>query len=216
MYSISNKYFICTNSLAKSNQLAYYLRIHIYIFSSMLMKKYSPCSMITGSVRIITWTALLFFGITKLMSYPEAIGIWAAAHQFWLTFLSIETWFWIAVVAEILAWVQLLFGWKARAWAVLTVIIMIFAWNFTWWNMNINAALIMLWALVVLIKWTGAWAIEPTGKCGKECIVKWCCGWTCSCKKWLCTCETWNCTCWGSKCCSKKENTDNDSEIIEA
>jgi len=160
------------------------------------MKNCSRCSQVTGAIRIIVGAALLFFGITKLGADPatqEMLG--SAAHKFGLTFLSTTVWFWLAVAWEIIAGLSLLFGYKSKSGAILAIIIMIFAWNFTGRNMNVNAILVLIGSLIVLWKGSGSWAVQPCGSCGT--------GWSCSTK-------STSCCGWGS--CGMK---DGGEEIVE-
>ena len=124
------------------------------------MNQPSPlCSKILWILRILLGIGMLWAGVSKLGIPAEMhtmVGM--AAHQVGLTFLSTETWFRIATIGEILAWLFLISGCcKLTKWgAGLTVIIMLFALNLIWWTsaMSLMAWAYLIVALVILI-WGG-------------------------------------------------------------
>jgi hypothetical protein len=99
--------------------------------------------------------------------------IGGAGAKMGLGFLSVQVWFWIAVVGEILAGLLLLAGGKfAKIGALLTLIIMVFVGNAIGWNVsNVNFVLTTLAALVVLFygngSWTGDTGIDTSNLSGK-------------------------------------------------
>ena len=86
-----------------------------------------------------------------------------AGAKMGLGFLSVATWFWIAVIGEIVAGLLLILGGKsAKTGAILTLIIMIFAGNAIGWNLAmLQWTLTTLAALVVLFYGTGCWSDDP-------------------------------------------------------
>ncbi len=155
------------------------------------MNNCKPCAKITWIIRILVWAAMLYFGVMKLWADAGKIAfIWWAAHDLGLTFLSVTTWYWIALIGQIVSWILLLLWWKATCGAALTLIIFIFIWNTKDWNLlsDPKAGLICIGALIVLFKGSGTWALqEESGAFCKYC--KWwscgtkpswgCCGWSC-------------------------------------
>lgn len=156
------------------------------LFFIYMSNKCNTTSSVVWLVRILLGAAMIFFWASKFGMWPEGQAmIWWAAHLVWLTFLSATTWFWIAVIGEVVAWVLLLFWWKTKIWALLTLLIMVFAWNFTGWDLNINAIAVSLAAIIVLVWGPGKWACDKKccGGCtpeGKDCCGSktwpWCCG----------------------------------------
>jgi len=145
--------------------------------------------MITWIIRILLWAAMLYRGCMKLWNMsPESIEFvgWAW-HKMGLTFLSTTVWFWIAVIGQIAAGLMLLFWWKAKWGAVLTLVFMIFVWNVWGWDLlaNPKAWITCIAGLIILFKGSWAWAICPEAGCckPKSCSPdgkSWgCCGWSC-------------------------------------
>lgn len=136
-----------------------------------------------GVIRILLGIAMIAFWVMKLGANAEMIEMvgsaWAAM---WLDFLSTTTWFWIAVVGEILAWILLLTWCKlcSKIWAVVALIIMVFAVNAVWFNLN--AILVIIFALVVLV-------FGPGKRC--FCTCKACKKWGC-CGTGTCNTQTWS------------------------
>ncbi len=164
-------------------------------------------------IRILTWLAMLYFWISKLWWWSEGMSqLWGAAPALlpFLWFLSNAVRWRIATIGEILAWI-LLISWcriLSRSGAILTILIMIFAWNAVWFNTNL--ILVTIWALAVLACGPWCWKI-----CGKWCPCNkwWCKDWACSmgacvwcgCKDWSCGCDKsksscWSCKDWDCKC----------------
>ena len=129
------------------------------------MKQCSPvCSKILGVFRIALALGMLYFWLKKLGATPEnAAFIWWAAHLMWLTFLSVGVRFWIATIAELLAAILLFSGCKSctKWWALLTIIVMIFALNTLWWitaqTMVMVSWIFLLIAVALLVRGPGKW-----------------------------------------------------------
>jgi uncharacterized membrane protein YphA (DoxX/SURF4 family) len=68
-----------------------------------------------------------------------------------MDFLSITTWFWIAVIGEIIAGLLLLSGCKklSKIGAILTLIVMVFAVNAA--GFSPNAIVVSAFALIILV-----------------------------------------------------------------
>lgn len=151
------------------------------------MKNYPICSKVVWVIRILLGAVMLYFWIMKFSADADMIAfIWWAAHGMWLTFLSLTTWFWIATIGEILAWLMLLFGWHTKWGAILALIIMFFAYSATGWDIigNYKSLIVTIASLVILFSGSGDWAICPEDGC---CSKKWwyslwwwgCCGGWC-------------------------------------
>lgn len=147
------------------------------------MKNCALCGKVTGVIRILLGAAMIYFGASKFGAWPEMQAfVGGAAHNLGLTFLSVGVWFWIAMIAEIVVWLMLIVWFKTRLAAVVTLVIMVFAYSATGWDIlwNTNALIVSLASLIVLWKWTGAWAV-----CGckwRSCPTKpngGCCWWHC-------------------------------------
>ncbi len=111
---------------------------------------------VLGAIRILVGLAMLIFGVMKFGAPADAQAfIGGAGHKLGLTFLSIGTWFWIAVIGEIIAGLLLISGCKklSSLGAILTLIIMVFAINAA--GFDLNAILVSVGALVVLVMGPG-------------------------------------------------------------
>ncbi len=149
----------------------------------------STCRTIMGIIRIALWLVMLYFGVMKVFGPVETHAmIGGAAHKVGLTFLSLETWFWIATIGEILAGIFLTTGHRYRIGAVLTLIVMAFAINAVgpgW--LPIATALA---ALAVLIWGAGKWRVCCCRYCMKG-DMGGCCGKCMGCKDGKsCTCAS--------------------------
>ncbi len=146
------------------------------------MKQCSPlCNKILGALRLLIWVGMLAMGIMKLNVTPDMITMVGGAwHQMWLTFLSMSTWFWIATLGEIIAWLFLVSGCckltKIGAW--LTVVIMIFALNSLWWTTpdTVLAWVFFVIAASILVWGRGARCFCTCAAC-KTCTDGSCCSW---------------------------------------
>lgn len=126
------------------------------------------CGKIVGVIRILLGIAMLYFGVMKLGAGADMVAmIGGAGHKFGLTFLSTTTWFWIAVVGELLAGALLVTGHWAKIGALLTLIIMAFAINAM--GPNLNAVLVSLASLVIVRKGCGAWCLCTCKDCKMAC-----------------------------------------------
>jgi len=117
---------------------------------------------------------MLYFGAMKIGASDMMVNfVGGAGAKMGLGFLSVHTWFWIAVIGEIVAGLFLLLGGKwTKIGAILTLIIMMFAGNAIGWNFSmVNWTLTTLAALVMLFYGTGCWSDDPN-----------CCGGTCETK----------------------------------
>lgn len=146
------------------------------------MKNCSSCSIITGILRIVAWGILLWKWIPKLGASPEMIEAIGSAWPAFLESLGIgmqlfsnEIWFWLAVAGELIAWLLLLFGFKAKLGAWIAILVLLFIWNFKNWDFigDIPALLITIGAITVLFK--GPWAAAFWSQPKKAC----CCNWKC-------------------------------------
>ncbi len=171
----------------------------------------SLCSKITWVIRILLWAGMLAFWLMKLWAPADKVAfIWNAWHSL-LPFLSADIWFWIATLWEIVAGLFLLTGACTSTWALLTGIIMLFALNATWFA-DPMAWVFFIWALIILYKGSGAWAMRPTwGCCDKTCSDK-----ACGDKNEWASCSVWWCGCWCSggscSCLSKQEEEQQEEE----
>lgn len=150
------------------------------------MKNCALCSKVTGVIRILLGAAMIYFGVSKFGAWPEMQAfVGGAAHKLGLTFLSVWVWFWIAMIGEIVVGLMLILWFKTRLAALLTLVIMVFAYAATGWNIlwNMNALIVSIASLVILWKGTGDWA------------VCWCNKWSCETKSTggCCggSCHTW-------------------------
>ncbi len=135
------------------------------------MKHYSTQEKVVWAVRILLGLGMLIFGNMKFGADAEMQAFVGGAGHSILPFLSVGAWFWIATIGEIVAGLRLLSGVKGGA--MLTILIMLFALNATWFA-DPKAWIFLIAAIAVIVfKW-GAW------KCG----AKWC-----GCKKWSCKCS---------------------------
>ena len=136
-----------------------------------MVKLPKNAKILLGVVRILAWLDLLVFGLMKLgadNAMKEMVG--GAGHALGLTFLPITTWFWIAVVGEILAWLMLVCGKRAKYGAILALIIMVFAINAKWVDaqaIDPNAIFVALVSLAVLVFGSGYYIFNK-GKFQKE------------------------------------------------
>lgn len=134
------------------------------------MKNYSTQDKIIWAVRILLWLGMLIFGLMKLGAPAEMQSFVGNAGHSLFPFLSADIRFWIATIWEIIAWLWLLSGIKGGA--ILTIIIMLFALNATWFA-DPKAWLFLVAALAVIVfKW---WA------------------WRCCTNKKCCGDKDWNC-----------------------
>lgn len=169
------------------------------------------CGKVLWVIRILTWLAMLIFGVMKLWWWAEGMAwLWSAAPNLlpFLSFLPDIARGWIATIGEILAWLLLISGCGifVRAGALLTLLIMIFAWNAG--GLNPNLILVSLWALIALFCGWGCWKIcGPWCPCNKmwwcTCSGGSCKGWSCS--TGMCDCKDENCTCADKKSCNCKD-----------
>jgi uncharacterized membrane protein YphA (DoxX/SURF4 family) len=149
------------------------------------MKQCSPlCNKILGGVRIIFGLWMLWAGLSKLFAVtPEMMAwVWSAGHLLGLTFLSVNSWFWIAVVGEIIAWLFLV-SWcckLTKVGAVLTLIIMVFALNMLGWTTPDTLIpwlfVVVSIALLVYGPWARCFCGFPCCKYGANCAGGSCCG----------------------------------------
>jgi hypothetical protein len=148
------------------------------------MKQCSPlCNKILGGLRIIFGLWMLWAGLSKLFAVtPDMIAwVWSAGHLLGLTFLSVSSWFWIAVVGEIIAWLFLV-SWcckLTKVGAVLTLIIMVFALNMLGWTTpdTLIAWLFVVVSVALLVygQWARCFCGFPCCKWGKACTDGSCC-----------------------------------------
>lgn len=107
-------------------------------------------------------------------------GVGWAGHLLWLTFLSAATWFWIAVVGEIIAWLFLVSGCckLTKVGAILTLIIMVFALNMLGWTTpdTLIPWLFVVVSIVLLVWGRGARCFCTCAAC-KACTDGSCCSW---------------------------------------
>lgn len=149
------------------------------------MKQCSPlCNKILGAIRIIAGLWMLWAGLSKLFAVTPEMMAWVggAGHLLGLTFLSVNAWFWIAVVGEIIAWLFLV-SWcckLTKVGAVLTLIIMVFALNMLGWTtgMTLIPWLFVLVSLALLVygPWARCFCGFPCCKYGATCASGSCCG----------------------------------------
>ena len=130
---------------------------------------YMNCSTkakVLGGLRILLWVFMLAMWVMKFGADAATMemvgGAWAAL---WLWFLSVGTWFWIAVAWEIIAWAMLLSGCKklVKLGAILTLIIMVFAIGAT--GFGANAIVTTIAALVILVMWGWCWTLCKLSCC---------------------------------------------------
>jgi len=123
---------------------------------------------VLGVVRILLWLFMIFMWVMKFGAPAEMVEmIWGAGAALGLDFLSITTWFWLAVIGELLAGILLLTGCNklSKIGAILALIIMVFAVNAV--GFNTNSIIVSIAALVILIMGPGAWT----------CCKMSCCTW---------------------------------------
>jgi len=93
----------------------------------------------------------------------QAVGsIGGAFHNLGLTFLSMNAWFWILVVAEITAWTLFVLGMFTRIAAAIVVVIMLGAMNIKGWSfqtMELDFFLAVL-AIGLAIAGNGAYSLQ--------------------------------------------------------
>ena len=80
-------------------------------------------------IRVIIGVVFLHHGLTKLLDPTTGMidFVGGAAFNIGLTFLSVQTWFWIAAIAETVGGVLLILGLATRFAASILGVIMIFA-----------------------------------------------------------------------------------------
>jgi len=136
-----------------------------------MMSSCARCKKVIGALRILLWIAMLYFGIMKLSASPEIVEIVGGAGvAMWLTFFSIKTRFWIAVIGELLAGAMLVLGACARVGGIITFIIMVFVINAT--GRGWLPVVIAIVALLIARKWAGARAVIKCPCCCKGCDMK--------------------------------------------
>lgn len=175
------------------------------------MKNCSPvCWKILWGVRILAGLWILWWWLMKLWASPEMMQMVGSAWPaMWLTFFGVTTWFWIAVVGEILAWLFLVSGCRKLTGigAGLTIVIMLFALNLMGWTTpdTLLAWIFLAIGIGIFIMGRGARCF-----CVGPCCKKWssdksttgCCGgWTCGgdkkasgidqVKEWVATVGAW-------------------------
>jgi uncharacterized membrane protein YphA (DoxX/SURF4 family) len=122
------------------------------------------CNKALFVLRILLGLAMIYFGVTKIGAPAMKVAfVGGAGAKMGLDFLSVTTWFWIAVVGEILAGLLILAGNKlAKIGAILTLIIMVFVGNAIGWDIsNVNFVLTTLASLVILFYGAGCWSDDP-------------------------------------------------------
>jgi len=107
----------------------------------------------------------------------QAVGfIGGAFHNLGLTFLSMNAWFWILVVAEITAGTLFVFGIFTRIAAAIVIVVMLGAMNLKGWafqTMELDFTLAVL-ALGLAFAGNGAYALQKlcckscSGSCGTK------------------------------------------------
>lgn len=96
-----------------------------------------------------------------------------AAHAIGLTFLSMNAWFWIVVVSEILAGALLVVGLFTRLASILIIIIMLVAMNSlgrTWMQIQIPFMMLVI-AVALFTSGPGRYSLSVWGNC-----TRWICG----------------------------------------
>lgn len=128
-------------------------------------------------LRILLGIAMIYFGATKFGADANKMAfIGWAAYGLGLTFLSTTTWFWVATIGEILAWILLIMGkCYTKYGAGLTLIIMIFVGNAIGWNFA-DPMFSSVFFLSIVVLWLDWYLCE-------SCDDKTCCGGSCSTKK---------------------------------
>lgn len=71
------------------------------------------CNKILFVLRMLLGIAMIYFGVSKFGAPDMMVNfVGSAGAKMGLGFLSVQTWFWIAVIGEILAGLLLLVGGK--------------------------------------------------------------------------------------------------------
>jgi uncharacterized membrane protein YphA (DoxX/SURF4 family) len=143
------------------------------------MKPYCHKSLGILIIRLLIGGLFLYAGIMKIpMATEMAPFVGWAAHALGLTFLSLTAWFWIVVVAEILAGALFVAGLFTRFASFLVIIIMLVAMNAMgrgWMQIQIPFMMLVI-AVALFTSGPGRYSLSAWGNC-----TRWVCGMGGSC-----------------------------------